>query len=259
MQFRSIHWCLTCVDFDPKSIQLLILPGLGGDHRMAHSQLSLPYECITPDYIAFEKNESLVDYSYRFFAHILNVHTVDLNRPFFIVGYSLGSAVGMELAKYLSVKGLILIGGPMQAREIKLIPRLFGEYVCWWLPLWVYRAAEVFVAPVMRIVSGISEREIRLAGVMYHELARGLFREAYRALVEWPGCPVHVPYVRIHGQYDQIIQCPKPGEHVVIIPKTKHLVGQARPEPVNSAIQSFIKHVMTGNHEKAELSLEDES
>ncbi len=244
MQFRSTHACLINVPVDPKSIQLLILPGLGGDHRMAHSQLTLPYECITPDYIAFEKGESLVDYSYRFFAHILNVHTVDLNRPFFIAGYSLGSAVGMELTKYLRVRGLILLGGPMRAQDIRLIPYLFGKYVCWWLPLWVYRAAEIFVAPVMRLVSGLSAREIKLAGVMYHELARGLFREGYRALVEWPGCSVNVPYVRVHGQYDQIIHCPTPGAHEVIIPCTKHLVGQARPDEANSAIQHFVERVM---------------
>ncbi len=228
------------------NIQLLILPGLGGDHRMAHSQLTLPYECITPDYTPFEKGESLVDYSYRFFAHILNVHTIDLNRPFFIAGYSLGSAVGIELSKYLRVRGLILIGGPMNGREIRLLPRLFGKYVCWWLPLWVYRAAEIFVAPVMRMVSGISKHEIRLAGVMYHELARGLFREAYRSLVEWPGAPVDLPYIRIHGELDQIITCPKPGEHILVIPRAKHLVGQARPVPVNGAIQEFITRVMAG-------------
>jgi pimeloyl-ACP methyl ester carboxylesterase len=232
---------------DPKYIQLLILPGLGGDHRMAHSQLSLPYESITPDYIPFEKGESLVDYSYRFYAHILNVHTIDLDRPFFIAGYSLGSAIGQELAKYLPVRGLILIGGPMSGRDIRLIPWLFGKYFCWWLPLWVYRAAEMFVSPVMRIVSGISEHEIKLAGVMYHELARGLFREGYRALVEWKGCDVQVPFIRIHGESDQIIKCPKPGEHVIIIPHTKHLVGQARPGPVNAVMEKFILHVMTGN------------
>ena len=233
------------VPLDPKSIQLLILPGLGGDHRMAHSQLMLPYECITPDYIPFEKGESLENYAYRFYAHILNVHTIDLNRPFFIAGYSLGSAVGMELSKYLPVCGLILLGGPMTGREIRLIPRLFGKYICWWLPLWVYRAAEIFVAPVMRLVSGLSEHEIKLAGVMYHELARGLFREGYRSLVEWDGCPIVVPYIRIHGQYDQIIRCPLPEPHVHIIPQSKHLVGQARPKQTNSVIQDFIERVMT--------------
>lgn len=217
---------------------------------MAHSQLSLPYDCITPDYIPFEKGETLVNYSYRFYAHILKVHTIDLDRPIFIAGYSLGSAIGMELAKYLSVRGLILIGGPMVGTEIRLIPRLFGKYLCWWLPAWVYRAAEIFVAPVMRLVSGISEKEIKLAGVMYHELARGLFREGYRSLVEWPGCAVKIPYIRIHGEFDQIITCPKPGEHIVIIPRTKHLVGQARPAPVNEAIEEFITRVMAESEMK---------
>jgi len=234
---------------DETEVQLLLLPGLGGDHRMAHSQLTLPYHFITPDYIAFKQRESLESYSKRFCDHLLFDHRIDSSKPLFIAGYSLGSAIGMELAKYLPVRGLILIGGPTTSREIRAIPRMFGRYFCWWLPLWVYRAAEVFVAPVMRMVSGISREEIRLAGVMYHELARGLFRDAYHALVQWQGCPIDVPYIRIHGEKDQIISCPKPSKHVVIIRRTKHLVGQARPEPVNAAIQTFIQSVIK---EKAE-------
>ncbi len=214
---------------------------------MAHSQLSLPYDSITPDYIPFEKNESLVDYTRRFCDSLLKSHKLDLTRPHFIAGYSLGSAIGMEIARIVPVTGLILIGGPMKSSEIKFIPRIFGKYVCWWLPLWVYRAAEIFVAPVMRMVSGISEHEIRLAGVMYHELARGLFREGYRALVEWNGCPIDVPYIRIHGDKDQIIKSPKPDKHIFLIRKSKHLVGQARPKEVNDIILNFIEGVMSRN------------
>jgi pimeloyl-ACP methyl ester carboxylesterase len=228
-----------------KQIQLLILPGLGGDHRMAHSQLSLPFDCIAPDYIPFYLGESLEDYSRRFGEMLLAEHKIDPSRPLFIAGYSLGSAVGQEIARFIPVRGLILIGGLLSSDEIRFIPRLFGRYISWWLPLWAYRASEILIAPVMRMVSGISKNEIELAGVMYHELARGIFRGGYRAISRWKGYRMEVDYIRIHGQHDHIISCPKPGEKVVIISAAKHLVGQARPEAVNKAIEHFIKHEMS--------------
>jgi pimeloyl-ACP methyl ester carboxylesterase len=212
---------------------------------MAHSQLSLSYNCIAPDYIPFHPGESLEAYSRRFGEKLLAEKQIDPSRPLFIAGYSLGSAIGQEIARFIPIRGLILIGGLLSSDEIRLIPRLFGRYISWWLPLWAYRASEIFIAPVMRMVSGISKNEIELAGVMYHELARGIFREGYRAISLWKGRGMEVPFIRIHGERDHIISCPKPGEKVVVIPSAKHLVGQARPEAVNKAIEHFIKHEMS--------------
>jgi len=211
---------------------------------MAHTQLALPYTLIAPDYIPFEHDETLSHYAKRFCEHLLATHVIDPDIPLFIAGYSLGSAVGMELTQYLSVRGVILIGGLVSSDEIRFIPRIFGRYICWWLPLWVYRAADVFVAPAMRRVSGISKLDIALAGVMYHDLARGLFREAYHALAMWHGAIINVPFIRIHGEFDHIIRCPNRAENVVIIPNTKHLVGQAHPELVNAEIEMFIARAM---------------
>ncbi len=238
---------------NPKHIQLLFLPGLGGDHRMAHTQRALPYTLIAPDYIPFERGESLADYAKRFCERLLAAHEIDLARPLFIAGYSLGSAIGQEMTKYISVRGLILIGGLFSSRELRLIPRLFGRYISRWLPLWVYRAAEIFITPVMRMVSGLSEQEIQLAHAMYHDLPRGLFREGYRALAHWQasltmrGCEIAVPFIRIHGELDHIITCPKPGQNIIVILSAKHLVGQSRPAMVNAAIEDFITRTMIGN------------
>jgi pimeloyl-ACP methyl ester carboxylesterase len=239
-------------------IQLLILPGLGGDHRMTHTQLALPYTLITPDYIPFEHGESLVAYAKRFCDYLLSTHAVDLDRPLFVAGYSMGAAIGMEIAEDLPVRGLILIGGPLSSNEIGLIPRVFGRYVCKWLPLWFFRSAEVLIAPIMRKYSGIEEYEVMLCIAMYRHFGSAMFREAYHSLAWWHGTKLTVPYLRIHGENDHIITCPKPGSIVgdtskivgdipaneIIIPKMKHLVGQSRPKQVNDAIEEFISRIM---------------
>jgi pimeloyl-ACP methyl ester carboxylesterase len=212
---------------------------------MAHSQLSLPYDCITPDYIPFHHGESLEAYSRRFGEFLLAEHKIDPTRPLFVAGYSHGSAVGQELTRFISVRGLIVIGGLLSSDELRMIPRVFGRYISWWLPLWVYRVSEFFIAPVMRMVSGVSKQEIELVGLMYRDLHRGLFREGYRAISQWKGCGIEADYIRIHGEKDHIISCPKQSEKVVIIPSAKHLVGQGRPEAVNKVIEDFIKNKMS--------------
>jgi pimeloyl-ACP methyl ester carboxylesterase len=224
-------------------IQLLLIPGLGGDHRMTHTQLTLPYTLITPDYIPFERDETLSAYAKRFCEHLLKTHEIHLDHPLFIGGYSMGGAIGIELTKILQVRGLILIGSLLSSDDIGLIPRIFGRYVSGWLPLWGYRALDWLIAPVMRKYSGIGEYEVMLCVAMYRDLPRGLFREAYHALARWKGAKITVPFVRIHGANDHIITCPKQGADVIIIPNSKHLVGQTKAGLVNEAIETFISRV----------------
>lgn len=207
---------------------------------MAHLQLSLPYDCITPDYIPFLHGESIREYSIRFGKYLLGEKKIDLTRPLFIAGYSLGSAIGQEIAQFIPARGLILIGGLLTSNEIRFIPRIFGRYICWWIPLWVYETAKHFIIRSMLMISGISRQEVELAALMYDEIPKGLFRDGAHAIANWKGCPVKTPFIRIHGQDDHIISCPKIGSNVVIIPNAKHLVGLAQPEAVNIAIRQFI-------------------
>src|SRR5947208_3499290 len=86
---------------NPKNIQLLLLPGLGGDHRMTHHQLALPYEFITPDYIPMKEAESLAAYAKRFSEYLVRSNALDLDRPLFVAGYSFGSAIAQEISSDL--------------------------------------------------------------------------------------------------------------------------------------------------------------
>lgn len=214
---------------------------------MNHFQQKLPYQLITPDYIPFHPHESLAAYSKRFAALLLFEKKIEHDQPLFIAGHSLGSAIGIELTKHLPVRGIILIGGLMSSGEIKPFPRLFGKYIGGWLPLWVYRAGQIFIGPVMSIVSGLEPSEIALSRKMYRDLSPGFFRDAYRAIVRWPGSLLSIPFLRIHGEHDHRIECPMPGSNTIIIPNAKHMVGQSHPEVVNHAIKSFITSVATGN------------
>ncbi len=225
-------------------IQLLLLPGLGGDHRMAHSQRALPYEVIALDFISMQRHESLPDYAQRFGEYLIAEKLIDPGRPLVLAGYSFGSAVVQELSKNVRADAVILIGGLCHSRELKPLVYWVGKHISRWLPLIGYRFAEYFIEPVIQLVSGVGPSETHLARTMYHDLPPGFFRDGYDALVNWEGCPVEIPLFRIHGKGDQIITCPPPGDGVVLVNDAKHMVGQMQPEIVNAAIDRFITDVL---------------
>ena len=211
---------------------------------MTHHQLALPYDVITPDFISMHPSESLTNYAKRFGQYLVNANIVDLHRPLFVGGYSFGSAIAQELALDLPARGVLIIGGLLHYSDIKPFIRFFGHYISGWLPSWVYRASEPFVPLVMKIVSGIPRDDIELARVMYHELPSNFFRRGYQALARWRGCDLPLPMLRIHGELDQIILCPKTAKDVIVIKNKKHLIGHAAPQRVNEEIEKFIDGVM---------------
>jgi pimeloyl-ACP methyl ester carboxylesterase len=229
---------------NPKNIQLLLLPGLGGDHRMTHHQMALPYSVIAPDFIAMHRGETLTAYAKRYGEYLVSSKILDADRPIFLAGYSFGSAIAQELTRDIPTLGVIIIGGLFHYSEIKPFIRFFGHYISGLLPRFIYRAAEPFVPVVMRVVSGIPRNDIELARVMYHDLPTDFFRHGYQALARWIGCTIDAPMLRIHGEHDQIILCPRTTENVVVIPNTKHLIGHAQPRRVNEEIIKFVERVM---------------
>jgi pimeloyl-ACP methyl ester carboxylesterase len=225
------------------TIQLLILPGLGGDHRMAYPQLTLPYEIITPDYFSIEPKESLRDYSKRFCEHLVSIHAIDLERPLCIAGYSFGSAIAQELSNIISCKAIVIIGGLRNGRELSPFVRWFGKWLAPRLPIMVYRFIGLFLPFVMRRLSEISENDLKLCRRMYFDFPRGMFRRGYSLLAKWKGCPVNVPILRIRGKLDHIIGNISEREDAssICISDAKHLVNLSKPEIVNAAIEQFIE------------------
>lgn len=239
-----------------QKIQLLILPGLGGDHRMAAPQLALPFEVITPDLIEMNPGETLADYALRFAGQLLEARSISLHRPLFIAGYSFGSAIALELVSILKPRGVILIGGLTSGSELRPHVRFFGKYVVKHVPLFAFILATPIIRFVMRRNSGdhawpqISESDLDLCIAMYRAISPRFFRAAYASLAKWDGVPsvgagiVSTPLLRIQGQHDQIILCPTRNDEVVVFAGAKHLVHFARPLEVNRLIRNFIDRTM---------------
>ena len=238
-------------------IQLLILPGLGADSRIIHYQRTLPFEVISHDYIDWRDGESLQAYSERFYKHLLEAQVIDLRRPVFIGGMSLGGVIAQEISLLTPVSGVILLGSLETSEELVPFIRWFGRVVAHRLPHWVYVASTPLVPIVMRRVSRISERDVNLALSMYRGLPPHFFLRAFHALSLWkgPSRPVSAPMLRVHGVDDQIVPSRRVRRADKILNRAKHLVALAEPEAVNREIEDFVHDIVAGGRNRTDSAV----
>lgn len=223
------------------NIQLLILPGLGADHRIAGPLASLPFTLITPDYIDATAKETLAQYSARFAQHLIDQQKIDPATPLYIAGISFGGAVAQEMSRILPVQGIILLGSLISGEELAPFIEQFGKRGAILLPLRVYEIATAFVPFVMNFASNIPKDAMQLSKVMYRDLSKNFFRAAYRMLSQWRGVKTSVPILRLHGRQDHII--PLRGlrqQPDVVLNDAKHLIIFSETERILDEIKRFI-------------------
>src|SRR5262245_19159901 len=83
---------------------LILIPGMGADGRIFRAQHTAFQNLCVPKWITPLRNESLASYARRF-AAIINPH-----QPCYLGGASFGGVVALEMARYLDVRVVFLIG-----------------------------------------------------------------------------------------------------------------------------------------------------
>lgn len=235
--------CYTGVT-DAKTIQILLLPGLGGDHRMAYPQKELPYDVISCDLIEMHNYETIAHYAARFKDHLASLKIIDASRPLFLGGFSFGSSVAEELSAHIRCNGIIIIGGLVHGRELRSLIRFVGLHIIHRIPSIIFVLAIPFIRLFMRTYTKLSTFDIDLCIAMYKKFSKNLFRNAGNAVAKWDGRDTQISTLRIHGEGDQIIRPPKPGQNVILVPTAKHLVHFAQPAFVNRTIEEFVDRTM---------------
>lgn len=92
--------------------QIIGLPGLGANECLFENQkVGLPEFYVFP-WIEPKPQESLRDYSARFASKI------DFDIPTFLMGFSFGSQIALEIARTHPVKGVFIVSGFLQDREL---------------------------------------------------------------------------------------------------------------------------------------------
>jgi pimeloyl-ACP methyl ester carboxylesterase len=225
-------------------IQVLLLPGLGGDRRTSVPQQQLPYDVVSCDLIEMFADESIERYAIRFGEHLLASGIIDPSRPLVLGGYSFGSAVAEVLSSHLPCRALLIIGGIRHGAELRGVVHFVGRRLALHLPNLLFNAATPIIRLFLRSYTKLTKSDVELCTNMYRNFSRSLFRRAYHALSIWRGCEITVPTLRIHGAEDQIVRPPAPSQNVLLVPTAKHLVNFSARETVNRAIVEFVDSTM---------------
>jgi pimeloyl-ACP methyl ester carboxylesterase len=231
---------------DPRDIQILLLPGLGGDHRMALPQLPLPYSIASHDLVEMHDTETMEEYAARFLKLLLREKIIDTSRALFIGGFSFGSAVAQEISKMTRCNGVIIIGGLTSGKEFRDGIRYVGLHIIRHVPNIVFTVVTPFIRLFLRQYTKLSKSDADLCINMYRKFSKRLFREAYHLAAKWNGQALNCPMLRIHGAEDQIIRPPKMDENVILVATAKHLVNLSHAKQVNRSIQDFVDRTMRG-------------
>lgn len=209
--------------------RLLLIPGLGVNHRLFHHQRAAFPDLIVPEWIEPAPRDSLAEYAKRL------ASTITHNGPLVVGGVSFGGMIALEMARHLPTKHIVLIASCRSPGAVRPLLRC-AERCARPIPSAVI-ASSMFLAPaVLGRGGGVPKSDRALLAEMVRDVSIPLLRWGARAVMEWPGCPnPGAPVRHIHGDRDWVIPhtrlAPAPDR---IIRGGPHVLNLPHPRDVNA-------------------------
>ncbi|MCA0361530.1 MAG: alpha/beta hydrolase [Armatimonadetes bacterium] len=215
-----------------------MLPGLGADGRLFTSLAPHLAEPSTPKWIEPSIKESLSDYSFRF------AESLDLSRPFVVVGFSFGGQVAMEAAARHegfreACRGILLVSS---CRNQEAITKQFASRVqlMRYLPDAFLRTGLVAFSARFSPTDPLTKEQRAWLQEMAESTDLSFFRWAAGACSDWGFAGPHTgeghPAIhQIHGGKDDIIPL-VPGHAEVVWDDAGHLLTYTHPEQIAEAL-----------------------
>ena len=213
-------------EHDAKLPSLVLLPGLGADHRLfARQQEAFP-ELRIPQWLPPQPSESLSSYATRLAAQVA------VTRPLILGGCSFGGMVAYEMARALRPEALVLIGSAAAANEIPACLRWLS-IASSVIPAAGFGAARLAALAMARLF-GIRDIEHR---VLFADMLRStppeFLRWACTSVGRWKPQPLTgVPTFSIHGAEDRVLLL-RGRSADVIVQGAGHLITITHAERVN--------------------------
>jgi pimeloyl-ACP methyl ester carboxylesterase len=214
--------------------QLVLLPGLGADHRLLEPQRAAFPQLIVPKWIEPRRGESLPEYAARL------AETIPPRRPLVLGGISLGGMVAYEMARHLRPDALVLIASCRSCKSIRTVFRWLRPVLSR-LPAWCVH----WTKPFAPLGVGI------LGGRDFKGLCLQMFRDADCRFMSWVGGSIlrwqpkpleGIPVFQIHGARDRLIPS-SPAQADQLIPDGGHLINLTHAEEVNRLMERAIAAV----------------
>ena len=217
------------------AFQLILLPGLGADHRLFEPQRRAFPQLIVPPWLPPRRKESLPDYAARM------VDTVAPSRdaPLVLGGVSFGGMLAYEMARHLKPDAVVLIASCRTRRGIRPIYRLGGKFLPL-LPTAAWNVPKLLAAPAMRLRSRLPADHRELVVEMFREVDSRFMHWVLSAILGWrPTSPKGIPVRQIHGRRDLLIPARRV-EADEYVPGGGHMINITHAGEVNS----FLREVM---------------
>jgi pimeloyl-ACP methyl ester carboxylesterase len=215
---------------------LILLPGLGADHRLLEPQRRAFPHLVIPPWVAPQRREPLSHYAARL------AQSVGPARPLVLGGVSLGGMMAYEMARHLRPAAVVLIASCRAGRDVRtaiwrLRPLLSR------LPAWCVRCVKPLSPLGSGILGGAGPEFKRLCVTMFQDADCRFMSWAAGAILNWRPDPlVGVPIFQIHGGKDRII--PVPRIHAdEVVSEGGHLINLTHAEQVNAFVRRVLERV----------------
>jgi pimeloyl-ACP methyl ester carboxylesterase len=216
--------------------QLILLPGLGADHRLLEPQRQEFPQLVVPAWIPPHKNESLPDYAARM------AETVKPSRdvPLILGGVSFGGMLAYEMARHLKPDAVVLIASCRTRHGLRPLCRS-GRWLLPLVPVRAWDIAKLLAEPAARLRIGVPPARRDMAVTMFKEMDSRFMHWVLQAILRWEPCPLEgIRVFQIHGRRDLLIPARRV-EADEIISDGGHLINVTHAREVNAFLRKAIR------------------
>jgi pimeloyl-ACP methyl ester carboxylesterase len=216
--------------------QLILLPGLGADHRLFEPQRAAFPQLIVPPWIPPQKNESLPQYAKR----MAETVTPSRDVPLVLGGVSFGGMLAYEMARHLKPDAVVLIASCRNRKGLRPIYSP-GRWLLPLVPPQAWSIAKSLSGPVLRLKhpKSVAKRELLIA--MFRDSDSRFMHWTVQAILRWNPMPLEgIPVRQIHGGRDPVL----PARRVQadeIIPNGSHLINITHANEVNAFLACLLR------------------
>jgi len=218
------------------AFQLILLPGLGSDHRLLEPQRAEFPQLAVPAWIPPLNGESLPHYAARMAETIAPSH----DAPLILGGVSFGGMLAYEMSRHLKPDAVVLIASCRTRQGLRPIYRA-GRWLLPLVPVQAWSIAKLLSGPVVRIRLGVPPARRDLAVRMFKEMDSRFMHWVLQAILRWePTLLQGIRVFQIHGRCDLLIPARRV-EADELIPDGGHLINVTHAERVNVFIRKALE------------------
>ena len=208
---------------------IYLLPGQGADCRL-FEKIIFPYDTIHLEFPIPDKNSSLREYAYEF------IPRINTNRPFILLGVSMGGMICSELADTLSPEKVIIISSSKCRNELP------GKYtfqryipINKMIPKKAIHWGARFFSP--RVEPG--RRQDTIFAIMLQEKEPVYLKRTVNMIINWNKKTCNSTLIHIHGDGDHTLPI-RNVKYDYLIPGGTHMMVYLRGKELSTLINRIL-------------------